>query len=131
MEKGSQKPFEFNSALDKTFLKDLFEGDAHYAMIVFGDFLKDIPSYWNEVEEAYNSKNLNNLRSSIHKCKTLFGYVGHMQMLELFQNFEHKCGTVDKFDLMKDDYDLLQAKKKIAEQIIKNEYIRLTEYQSI
>ena len=131
MEKGPQKPFEFNAALDKAFLKDLFEGDAHYAMIVFGDFLKDIPSYWNEVEEAYRSEHLSNLRSSIHKCKTLFGYVGHMQMLELFQNFEHKCDAVDHFDMIKDDYAVLQIKKKIAEQIIKNEYIRLTEYQSI
>src|SRR6476469_9182332 len=111
MEKGSQKPFEFNSALDKMFLKDLFEGDAHYAMIVFGDFLKDIPSYWNEVEEAYSSENLNNLRSSIHKCKTLFGYVGHMQMLELFQNFEHKCGNVSEFSMIEKDYAVLQNRK--------------------
>lgn len=131
MEKDHQKPFEFDAALDKAFLKDLFEGDTQYAMIVFGDFLKDLPTYWNEVEEAYRSKHLMNLRSSIHKCKTLFGYVGHMQMLELFQNFEHKCGVVDNFAKINEDYEVLQKKKKTAEQIIKNEYIRLTEYQSI
>ena len=130
MGKDHQKPFEFNSELDRVFLKDLFEGDSHYAMIVFGDFLKDIPAYWNEVEEAFNSKNLTALKSSIHKCKTLFGYAGHMQMLELFQDFEHKCGNVSSFTMVEQDYAVLQNRKRTAEQIIKNEYIRLTEYQS-
>jgi hypothetical protein len=54
-----------------------------------------------------------------------------MQMLEMFQNFEHKCGVVDDFEKIREDYEVLQKKKKTAEQIIKIEYIRLTEYQSI
>ena len=129
MNSDNSKTFQFSNQLDIAFLNDLFEGDMEYAVTIFGDFLKDLPAYWLEVEDAYNIKSLDNLRSAVHKCKTLFGYVGHTQVLEIFQSFESKCSEVSDFRQILKDYSNLQDKKRTAEEIIKNEYVRLQQFQ--
>ena len=121
MNSDNSKPFQFSSQLDIAFLNDLFEGDMEYAVTVFGDFLKDLPAYWLEVDQAYNHKSLSSLRSAVHKCKTLFGYVGHTQVLDMFQIFENKCAEAIDITEINTDYAILQEKKRTAEQIIQKE----------
>ena len=119
--------FVFDESLNATFLAELFEGDTIYAETVFEDFLKDLPVYWQRVESAYNSKNLPSLGTTVHTCKTLFGYVGFTDLQELCQQFENKC-SVNTVDELRVDYILLIQRKEKAQHIIEKEYARLKQF---
>jgi len=124
MEKSPSNKFVFNDRLNAAFLDELFEGDTVYAETVFEDFLRDLPGYWKQVEAAFQSKNITGLRTSVHTCKTLFGYVGFTDLQEFCQQFENNCNDQVPEKLEKDYADLFQRKAD-AQQIIENEYTRL------
>src|SRR5215469_17770233 len=107
-------PFIFDENLNSSFLQELFEGDTKYAEAVFEDFLKDLPVYWDRVETAYHNRNLPILGTSVHTCKTLFGYVGFTDLQELCQQFENKC-SVNKVDELRDEFLLLTERKEDAQ----------------
>ena len=119
--------FVFDESLNATFLAELFEGDTIYAETVFEDFLKDLPVYWQRVESAYNSKNLPSLGTTVHTCKTLFGYVGFTDLQELCQQFENKC-SVNSVEELRLDYILLIQRKERAQHVIEKEYGRLRQF---
>jgi HPt (histidine-containing phosphotransfer) domain-containing protein len=125
---NSSSAFQFNTLLDVVFLEELFEGDIEYAATVFGDFLQDLPAYWEEVEQAFRQEDRLALRSAVHKCKTLFGYVGHTQILEILQAFEAQCDVVRDFYELKMRYFELIKMKEGAEILIGEELMRLKEY---
>ena len=116
--------FVFDESLNATFLAELFEGDTCYAETVFEDFLRDLPVYWHRVEDAYQNKNLPVLGTTVHTCKTLFGYVGFTDLQELCQQFENKC-SVNNLDELRPDYAQLTQRKERAQQVIEKEYDRL------
>ena len=124
MEKSPSNKFVFNGSLNAAFLDELFEGDSVYAETVFEDFLRDLPGYWRQVEAAYQNKNMIGLRTCVHTCKTLFGYVGFTDLQEFCQEFENKCNNHTPEDL-KADYTVLLQKKENAQGVIENEYARL------
>jgi len=119
--------FDFDESLNSAFLEELFEGDTIYAETVFEDFLKDLPVYWERVEAAFNNKNLPVLGTSIHTCKTLFGYVGFTDLQDLCQQFENRC-AVNTVEELKIEYILLVQRKEKAQHIIEKEYTRLRLY---
>lgn len=119
--------FDFDESLNSAFLEELFEGDTIYAETVFEDFLKDLPVYWERVENAFNGKNLPVLGTSIHTCKTLFGYVGFTDLQDLCQQFENRC-AVNTLEELKIEYILLVQRKVKAQHIIEKEYTRLRLY---
>src|SRR6202000_3307207 len=118
-----QPAFVFDESLNATFLAELFEGDTIYAETVFEDFLRDLPVYWEKVEEAYNNNNLPVLGTTVHTCKTLFGYVGFTDVQDQCQQFENKC-SVSSTDELKLDYILLVQRKEKAQHIIEKESTR-------
>src|ERR1035438_8260652 len=83
--------FIFDERLDRAFLDELFEGDSVYTEVVFEDFLRDIPNYWKKVESAHINQDIPGLRTSVHKCKPLFGYVGFTDIQHLCQQLEDNC----------------------------------------
>src|SRR5882757_10419822 len=115
MEKSPSNKFVFNGSLNAAFLDDLFEGDSIYAETVFEDFLRDLPGYWKRVEAAYQNKNIIELRTCVHTCKTLFGYVGFTDLQEFCQEFENNCNGQMSEDL-KADYTVLLQRKQNAQQ---------------
>lgn len=119
--------FVFDENLNADFLAELFEGDTIYAETVFEDFLRDLPVYWQRVETAFNNGNLPVLGTSIHTCKTLFGYVGFTDLQELCQQFENKCSVNSRQELQV-DYDTLRQRKEGAQHIIEKEYNRLRQF---
>jgi hypothetical protein len=119
--------FDFDESLNSAFLEELFEGDTMYAETVFEDFLKDLPVYWERVENAFNDKNLPVLGTSIHTCKTLFGYVGFTDLQDLCQQFEDRC-AVSTVEVLRIEYILLVQRKEKAQHIIEKEYTRLRFY---
>ncbi len=124
MQDSNPVGFVFSRFLDARFLDELFEGDTSYAQTVFEDFLRDLPDYWKDVQGAYENQDINGLRTSIHKCKTLFGYVGFSDIQQLCQDFENNC-TGQPIAALESAYQLLLSKKEQARQVIENEYERL------
>jgi HPt (histidine-containing phosphotransfer) domain-containing protein len=124
MKDSTPGKFVFNQHLDARFLDELFDGDAVYAQIVFEDFLRDLPDYWKDVDTAYVNQDLRNLRTSIHKCKTLFGYVGFSDIQQLCQEFENSCSE-KTYPALEAGYRVLVQKKENARNIIETEYDRL------
>ena len=119
--------FVFDESLNAAFLAELFDGDTIYAETVFEDFLRDLPVYWQRVDNAFENENLPVLGTCVHTCKTLFGYVGFTDLQELCQQFENRC-SVNKVDELRDEYLLLTERKEDAQRIIEKEYNRLREY---
>jgi len=124
MKDSTPARFIFNKNLDARFLDELFDGDAAYAQIVFEDFLRDLPDYWKDVETAYEKQDLNGIRTSIHKCKTLFGYVGFSDIQQLCQEFENSCSG-KAIAALESGYQMLVNRKEEARDIIESEYDRL------
>ncbi|HVU95890.1 MAG TPA: Hpt domain-containing protein [Puia sp.] len=121
--------FVFDESLNASFLAELFDGDTTYAETVFEDFLRDLPVYWDRVEAAYESKDLPVLGTSVHTCKTLFGYVGFTDLQDLCQQFENKCSVNTAEELRLDYIRLIQRKEK-AQHIIEKEYDRLRKFNT-
>src|SRR5215475_9186723 len=119
--------FVFDESLNASFLAELFDGDTIYAETVFEDFLRDLPDYWLRVEAAFEAKDLPVLGTSVHTCKTLFGYVGFTDLQELCQQFENKCSVNTVEELQLDYIRLIQGKER-AQHIIEKEYDRLRRF---
>jgi HPt (histidine-containing phosphotransfer) domain-containing protein len=129
MQQPTPDKFMFNESLNILFLDELFEGDTMYAETIFEDFLRDLPDYWEHVESAFKRKDLSELGSTIHKCKTLFGYVGFTDIQEFCQGFENRC-TKRITDGLDKDYIALARRKDEARVIIESEYYRLKTYNA-
>ena len=127
--KDTQK-FIFDERLDRAFLDELFDGDAAYAEVVFEDFLRDLPDYWKEVETAHGNQDIPGIRTSVHKCKTLFGYVGFTDIQYLCQQLEDNCSG-NPIEKGASDYSFLVQRKEEARQIIENEHRRLKSFNAL
>ncbi len=129
MKDVDQGEFQFSKGLDTNFLQELFQGDFAYAETVFQEFLKDLPAYWEEVAVAYKGADVKELGKAVHKCKTLFGYVGLTQTLELFQEFEHSCHKPGAM-IPLSAYQALLKEKDLAHGLIEEELGRLQTYNA-
>ena len=117
--------FLFSKELDSGLLNDLYEGDLEYAEVVFGDFLKYLPDYFGEVEQAYNGKRIDELRKAVHKCKTLMGFVGLSHIQATYQAVEKKCESAEHISELDADYRDLQKQTESGKKIITLELDRL------
>ena len=117
--------FMFSKELDSGLLNDLYEGDLEYAEVVFGDFLKYLPDYFGEVEQAYNGKRIDELRKAVHKCKTLMGFVGLSDIQATYQTVEKKCESAGNISELDADYRDLQKQTESGKKIITLELDRL------
>jgi len=122
--------FVFNTRLDARFLDELFDGDTVYTQHVFEDFLRDLPDYWKSTATAWQNGDRTALRASIHKCKTLFGYVGFTDIQRICQEFENSCADNTIGDL-RSRYQVLLDKKEEARVIIEEEYTRLKSFNGL
>src|SRR5436305_4848868 len=121
----SPNSFAFSPGLDSGLLNDLYAGDLEYAEVVFGDFLKYLPDYFSEIEEAYKGKKIDELRKAVHKCKTLMGFVGLSDIQASYQAVEKKCEHTTDIKLLVTDYDNLKKETECGKRIIITELDRL------
>lgn len=124
-----QGEFAFDNTLDTNFLQELFQGDFVYAETVFQEFLKDLPTYWEEVAAARKGTDVKELGKAVHKCKTLFGYVGLTKTLDLFQRFENSCSQPGAM-LHESAYEALKQEKDRAQETIGKELVRLQSFNA-
>ncbi|HYJ37540.1 MAG TPA: Hpt domain-containing protein [Chitinophagaceae bacterium] len=120
--------FTFSQELDSSLLNDLYEGDLEYAEVVFGDFLKYLPNYFSEVEQAFTNKQIDELRKAVHKCKTLMGFVGLSTIQATYQAVEKKCENSKSMSELDTDYRDLKQQTESGKKIITKELDRLKEF---
>lgn len=125
MQNPNPKEFIFNEKLNGPFLNELFDGDCTYAEAVFGEFLNDLPPYWQEVETAWQQQQTASLGAAVHKCKTLFGYVGLSHIQQFCQELENHCSQSTTIAALQNQYALLYEMKEEAREIIESELKRL------
>jgi HPt (histidine-containing phosphotransfer) domain-containing protein len=117
--------FLFSQELDSDLLNNLYEGDLEYAAVVFADFLKYLPDYFGEVEQAYNGKKIDEMRKAVHKCKTLMGFVGLSSIQASYQAVEKKCESAESIKELEPDYKNLKTQTESGRKIIVTELDRL------
>src|SRR5579859_2890760 len=121
--------FIFHKSLNATFLDELFEGDTTYAETIFEDFLRDLPDYWANVDAAFKKGGVTELSTAVHKCKTLFGYVGFTDIQDFCQEFENNCAR-KPLPALEAGFLVLAQKKETARLIIESEYSRLKSFNA-
>lgn len=128
MNSSPHKSFEYSTSLDSNFLKELFEDDIEYALTVFSDFIVNIDAYWAEVNNAFEAGRVADLKSAIHKCKTLFGYVGHNAFNEVLTQFEIDCSKTNDIRTISNAYAQLANDKIVAVALIRSEHERMERF---
>ena len=122
--------FIFNKELDTAFLDELYDGDTVYAETVFSEFLQDINPYWQQVQLAYDREDIQVLKAAVHKCKTLFGYVGCTHVQQQFQFYENQCTTEPTIAALQTGFEHLMHSKEATRLIIEGEIRRLKLFNS-
>jgi HPt (histidine-containing phosphotransfer) domain-containing protein len=117
--------FEFNESLDGKFLNELFEDDPSYAIVVFKDFMKEVPQSFHDMQTAFENNNFVALKSAAHKCKTLFAYVGLRTLSTRLQALELACSSSGEADTVPSLFHEVVKERKAIETLITEEIKRL------
>ena len=122
--------FVFNAEIDANYLNSLYGDDFVYLQEIFETVLNDYQSLTDNIEYSYTSGNLVALRSSVHKIKPVFGFVGLTTVQQLCQQFEQICSTVQSPDQLAGDFETLKNKISQGKQIIEEEKKKLEVFNS-
>ena len=122
--------FVFNTEFDINYLFSLYGDDYHYLQEVFNTVLSDYQTLTDNIEYSYSSGNLNALRSSVHKIKPVFGFVGLTTVQEQCQQFEKICDTAHSPDQLATDFENLKNKIVQSRQLIEAEKKKLELFNS-
>ena len=122
--------FVFNTEIDVNYLNSLYGDDYNYLQEVFNTVLEEYVSLTDNIEYSYSSGNLTALKSSVHKIKPVFGFVGLTEVQQLCLRFEQICGTVSSVDQLAGDFETLKNKIFQSKQIIEEEKKKLELFNS-
>ncbi len=122
--------FVFNTEFDTNYLFSLYGDDYNYLQEVFDTVLCDYQSLTDNIEYSYSSGNLTALRSSVHKIKPVFGFVGLTNVQEQCQQFEKICDAAKSPDQLAGDFETLKNKIFQSRQLIEEEKKKLELFNS-
>lgn len=125
----SDKAFLFNEPIDGRYLTELYAGD--YVMIeeTFSDVLDEYDTLVAKVCEAYQAEDVATLKSTVHKVKPLFGFVGLLSIQSQCLQFEKGCEQ-GSFSAVAADFAPLKSSLLQAKSIIETERDRLRAYNN-
>jgi HPt (histidine-containing phosphotransfer) domain-containing protein len=126
----SANAFVFNAEIDANYLNSLYGDDYNYLQEIFNTVLEEYVSLTDNIEYSYSSGNLAALKSSVHKIKPVFGFVGLTEVQKLCQHFEQVCGTVSSADQLSGEFETLKNKISQCKQIIEEEKKKLELFNS-
>ena len=124
---SSHKTFIFSDAINSKYIIDLYAGD--YVMIeeTFADVLHEYDSFVERIVTSYHEKDIQALKSAIHKIKPLFGFVGLLSIQAQCQDFENACQRAE-FPELAGSFNALKITILEARSIIEIENARLAAY---
>ncbi|MGZ8508864.1 MAG: Hpt domain-containing protein [Chitinophagaceae bacterium] len=123
-------PFQFDQRIDAGVLYSLYENDYLYIEEIFKTTLRHYDEDVEAFEAHHRTGNLEGLKSTAHKIKPVFGFIGMPGVQESCRDFEDKCAkTGDIEDIMPDCEKLLHQFKE-SKRIIEADLQKLSEYNN-
>ncbi len=126
---SSHTTFVFSDAINSKYIIDLYAGD--YVMIeeTFTDVLQEYDAFVERIVTSYQEKDIQALRSAIHKIKPLFGFVGLTNIQTRCLHFENSCVDASEAQLA-ESFSPLEKQLVEARAIIEKEKVRLTAFNN-
>ena len=123
----SDNAFVFSDAINSQYIIDLYAGD--YVMIeeTFADVLNEYDAFVERIITSYHEKDLQALKSAVHKIKPLFGFVGLTTIQASCLEFENSCLQASDAQLA-ESFSPLKDQLLKARAVIEKEKVRLTEF---
>jgi hypothetical protein len=131
MEKPSPNTtFTFSDAIDSEYIIDLYAGD--YVMIqeTFEDVLREYDEFVERIITTYHERDINALKSAIHKVKPLYGFVGLTAHQSACLEFENTCLTMNPAELAS-VFSPLEKMMREAKAVIEKEGQRLAAFNAL
>lgn len=118
--------FTYDSRLDSTFLESIYENDKEDAAFGFEQFLNSYPAQLNELEQSFETGDVNSFRQKIHKLKPTFSFVGLTNVTAKAEIIEKNCQETAEIQVLTDLY--LDFKNTLSELIpvVENQFSKLT-----
>ena len=93
----------------------------------FADVLNEYDAFVERIITSYHEKDLQALKSAVHKIKPLFGFVGLTTIQASCLEFENSCLQASGAQLA-ESFSPLKDQLLKARAVIEKEKIRLTEF---
>ena len=126
----SNKTFIFNAAIDPQSINNLYGDDYDYIEEVFDTVLQEYETLANHIAAAFAASDLSNLKSSVHKIKPIFGFVGILEVQHECQQFENLCQSAASVLAVSSDYQNLYKHIIISKEIIEEEKRKLAVFNN-
>lgn len=121
----SQGVFVFDGRLDRAFLESVYEGDIEHAAMVFDQFLRTIPGQLNEINDYYQSSDIENFRKNVHKIKPVLSYVGLTALTGKAAALESQCKQVGSIQDVSGLYSSFSMELNEMIPVIENELTKI------
>lgn len=122
------KKFIFNDNIDSEFLFSLYEDDFLYIEEIFKTTLDQLNTVVSEIPGAFNNKDINGLRTIIHKIKPAFGFTGFLKTEKACKVFEDACIQETNADELTVLYHSLWPLLLQTMNIMQNQYHQIKEF---
>ena len=124
----SENLFPDNPHLDTEYLNDTYGDDPETAIMMFEDYLGDLPLKLKVLEESYINKDIETFRELIHKQKASYSYVGLTDVSESFHDLETRCQQVSDLATYQQEIDQSLTRIKSATPVIKEMLFHLQQF---
>lgn len=126
----SNKPFIFNAAIDPQSINNLYGDDYTYIEEVLDTVLQEYALLAGHIAAAFAASDLPSLKSSVHKIKPIFGFVGILEVQQECQQFENLCQSANSVLAISSEYQVLYKYIIISKEIIEEEKRRLSVFNN-
>lgn len=122
---STHKRFIFNSEIDIDFLFSLYENDFRYIQEVFGITLNQLQPDLEQLDNAWQLKDLEGVRRGVHKIKPSMGFVGLSHLQSKCVDFEKLCRSANTATEIEQEFQHLWQSLVKSRDIIETEYRKL------
>lgn len=124
----SPKSFVFNSHIESSYLKSLYEDDYVYIEKIFQLTYTQLEEDIAEMPAILGRGSVVELQQKIHKIKPCFGYVGMLHIEEICRVWEEKSKTTPEVNAITEATRELIQELERGKKLIREEYQRLYEF---
>lgn len=111
--------------LDTDYLDAAYADDAETALIVFEQYLSDLPGNLEVLKQSIANQDVERFQHDIHKQKSSFSYVGLTDVTQKIHEFQVKCTTKEDMLRYRDEIDAMVSRIESSKDIITNTLAQL------
>ncbi len=118
-------PLNYDRRLDSAFLESMYENEKEDAVFGFEQFLNSYDRHFTELEQSFETGDVNLFRQKIHKLKPTFSFVGLTTITAKAEVIERKCTETSAIAAIRDLYHDFKDNLFELIPVVKDEYNRL------